>query len=55
MIKPPCKGCLLREIRCHSTCERWMIYQREKDKERERIYTERNKYMETEIRKRGKK
>lgn len=46
MIKPPCKGCTLRQMKCHSTCERWMIYQREKTKEKEVINAEKHRLYE---------
>lgn len=46
MIKAPCKDCSLRQMRCHSTCERWIIYEKEKVKEKEVINTERRKAYE---------
>ena len=46
MIKAPCKGCALRQMRCHSTCERWRIYQEEKAKEKEVINAEKRRLYE---------
>ena len=33
MRKPPCYGCMDRSERCHSTCEKYILWRRDKDRE----------------------
>ena len=47
MIKPPCKGCPLRQVKCHSSCERWAIYEKERNEEKAKVYAARYKEWET--------
>jgi hypothetical protein len=32
MISPPCKDCLKRKAKCHSTCEEYKAWKIEKDR-----------------------
>lgn len=44
-VKPPCKGCSLRQVGCRSTCQRWAIYEKEKEAEKAVVTAERNRYL----------
>lgn len=43
MIKPPCKGCEERHLKCHSSCERYLAYRKELERVREAKNKERIK------------
>jgi hypothetical protein len=37
MVKPPCKNCTERSISCHSTCEKYLSYREQLDKQKDLI------------------
>lgn len=44
MLKPPCKDCPDRYVGCHSTCEKYIAY----DKSRKELYAQRDKRYQLE-------
>ena len=42
MNKAPCKGCTSREAECHSTCKKYLDWQKEHEKENLEIYRKRD-------------
>ena len=42
IMKPPCKDCPDRQVGCHSTCEKYLLYKSELDKIKDSIQRERD-------------
>jgi hypothetical protein len=38
MNKAPCKDCPDRKVGCHSTCEKYILFRKERDELNEKIY-----------------
>ena len=36
-VSSPCKDCMDREVGCHSTCEKYIKYQKEKDEYNKKV------------------
>lgn len=45
MIKPPCKDCPKRELKCHDTCYEFRKFKEEKEKEQKERQKERDRYF----------
>lgn len=45
MIVPPCKDCLDRTVKCHSTCVHYKNYKKEKEAEKKQMQAK--KYIES--------
>lgn len=43
MNKAPCKDCPDRQVGCHSTCEKYLTFRKERNELNESIYKQREK------------
>lgn len=43
MNKAPCKDCPNRQVGCHSTCEKYLTFRKERNELNESIYKQREK------------